>query len=61
MDDMKKTIGPSFLVLGLVFLTIGFVQQEFSLSFESGFFNLGVIFALSGIVASALNRRSHKS
>ena len=60
MNDIKKPIGPSFLALGLVFLAIGFVQQDFSLSFESGFFNLGVMFVLSGTVASALNRRSHK-
>lgn len=60
MDDMKKTIGPSFLALGLVFLAIGFVQQEFLFSFESGFSNLGVILALSGAVASALNRRSRE-
>jgi hypothetical protein len=60
MGNKKRTIGPSFLTLGLVFLAIGFVQKEFSLSFESGFFNLGVIFTLSGIVASALNRKTHK-
>ena len=51
---MKKSIGPGFLTLGLVFLAIGFVQQGYSLSFQSGFFNLGVIFALSGLVAIAL-------
>jgi hypothetical protein len=60
-DEMRRTIGPSFLALGLVFLAIGFVQQGFTLSFESGFFNLGVIFTLSGIVASALSRRSPES
>jgi hypothetical protein len=58
MDDIKKPIGPSFLALGLVFLAIGFVQQDLSLSFESGFFNLGVMFTLSGIVAFALDKRS---
>jgi len=57
MANTKKTIGPGFLALGLVFLTIGFVQQGFSLSFESGFFNLGVIFTLSGAAAIALNRK----
>ena len=61
MGALKRTVGPSFLALGLVFLAIGFVQQNFSLSFESGFFNLGVIFALSGAVASALDRMSRKS
>jgi hypothetical protein len=53
-------IGPSFLALGVVFLAIGFVQQGFSLSFDSGSFNMGVIFTLSGIVAYALDQRSHK-
>ncbi len=38
---MRRTIGPSFLALGLVFLAIGFVQQGFTLSFESGFFSAG--------------------
>ena len=61
MDHIKRTIGPSLLALGLIFLVIGFVQQGFVLSFESGFFNLGVIFSLSGIVASALSQRSRKS
>ena len=58
MNEMKKSIGPGFLSLGLVFLVIGFVQQDFSLSFESGFFNLGIIFVLSGAVATVLDRRS---
>ena len=44
--------------MGLVFLLIGFVQQDFTLSFDSGFFNLGVIFTLSGLAGIALNRRS---
>ena len=61
MADMKKTAGPGLLALGLVFLAIGFVQQGFSLSFESGLFNLGIIFTLSGIVAVALEQRSQKS
>jgi hypothetical protein len=60
-DEMRRTIGTSFLALGLVFLAIGFVQQGLTLSFESGFFNLGVIFTLSGIVASALSLRSPES
>jgi len=60
MVDMKKTAGPGLLALGLVFLAIGFVQQDFSLSFESGFFNLGIIFTLSGIVAIALDRKAEK-
>jgi len=58
MRDMRKAIGPGFLALGLVFLVVGFVQQGCTFSFKSGFFNLGVIFALSGAVTSALGRRS---
>ena len=57
----KKTIGPSMLALGLIFLVIGFVQQGFTLSFESGFFNMGLIFTLSGLVASALNNRGQQT
>ena len=61
MNTLKKSVGSGFLVLGLVFLTIGLVQQNFSLSFESGFFNLGMIFVLSGAAAMALDRMSRKS
>jgi len=57
----KKMIGPSFLALGLVFLAIGLVQQKFALTFESGAFNMGLIFVLSGLVASALDRRSRRN
>ncbi len=57
MNASKRQVGPSFLILGLVFLVIGFVQQRFLLSFKSGLFNLGLIFTLSGAVATALNRR----
>ena len=56
MNELKKKLGSSFVTLGLVFLMIGFVQQGLVLSFESGFFNLGLIFTLSGTVALALNR-----
>jgi len=54
---MKKNVGRSFLGLGLVFLVIGFVQQDMTLSFESGMFNLGLIFTLSGLVAMVLEKR----
>ena len=54
---MKKYVPPSILTIGLVFLIIGFVQQEFTFNFESGFFSLGVIFTLSGLVASALRQK----
>jgi len=56
---MKKNIGRSFLSLGVVFLIIGFVQQDFTLSFKSGSFNLGVIFCLSGIVSSILEKKNN--
>jgi hypothetical protein len=61
MNTTKKLIGPAFLTLGLAFLAIGFVQQGMTFSFESGLFNLGIIFVLSGIVASALERRSSEN
>ena len=48
---MKKKVGRSFLALGIVFLIIGFVQQDMSLSFESGMFNLGLVFTLGGLAA----------
>jgi hypothetical protein len=47
---------PSFLALGIVFLITRFVQQGFTLSFESGFFSLGVIFVLPGLVAYFLQK-----
>ena len=56
---MKKT-GPGFIAIGLVFLIIGFVRQEFSINFESGFFILGLIFTISGLAAYVLSKRSKK-
>jgi len=47
--------------LGLIFLIIGFVLQDFSFSFESGLFNLGLIFTLSGLVATALSQKPDNS
>ena len=58
MENVKKFAPPSILVLGIVFLLIGFVQQGFTLSFDSGMFNLGVIFTLSGLVAYFYKRNS---
>ncbi|MFQ5821340.1 MAG: hypothetical protein ACE5I5_15250 [Candidatus Heimdallarchaeota archaeon] len=58
MQNLKRNVPASFLALGIVFLLIGFVQQDFTFSFNSGFFNLGVIFTLSGLVAAALRRKS---
>jgi hypothetical protein len=58
MDNLKKVAPASFLTLGIVFLIIGFVQQSFTFSFDSGMFNLGVIFTLSGLAASVLRRKS---
>ena len=37
MEKMKQSAPLGFLVLGLIFLVIGLVQQGFTLSFESGF------------------------
>ena len=54
---MKKAIGPSFMAMGLVFLVIGFIQQDMTLSFESGMFNLGLIFTLGGLAQMALDRK----
>ncbi len=58
MENMKKYAPPSILVLGIVFLLIGFVQQDFTFSFDSGMFNLGIIFTLSGLVASATKKKT---
>ncbi len=58
MDNLKKVAPASFLTLGIVFLIIGFVQQNFTFSFSSGMFNLGVIFTLSGLAASVLRRKA---
>ncbi|MCD6116386.1 hypothetical protein J7K93_05185 [bacterium] len=53
----KKDTALLFLSVGVVFLIIGLVQQHFLLTFKSGFFNLGVIFTLSGLVAFALAKK----
>ena len=55
---MNKNIENTFLSIGIIFLIAGFVQQDFSLSFESGLFNLGVIFTLSGIVSVIIKKKS---
>ena len=56
MDKVKQSAPPGFLTLGIIFFIIGFVQQDFTFSFESGFFSLGVIFILSGLVAYFLQK-----
>ena len=58
MKNLERYTPPSLLVIGLVFLLIGFVQQGFTFSFDSGFFSLGVIFTLSGLVTSVLRKKS---
>ena len=58
MENLKKYAPPSILVLGIVFLLIGFVQQDFTFSFDSGMFNMGIIFTLSGLVAYFSKRNS---
>ena len=55
---MKKNVGSAFTTLGCIFVVIGFVLQDFTLSFESGLFNLGLIFALSGVVSTVLEKKS---
>ncbi len=54
---MKKKVGSSFLALGIVFLIIGFIQQEMILFFESGMFHLGLMFTLGGLAAVVLDKR----
>jgi len=58
MKRSKKDIARLFLLVGVVFLIIGLVQQNFLLTFKSGLFNLGVIFTISGLVASAMAKKS---
>jgi|GEM_PF-3072608 len=58
MKRSKKDIARFFLAVGVVFLIIGLVQQQFLLTFKSGLFNLGVIFTISGLVASAMAKKS---
>ena len=58
MDNLRRYAPPSILTIGIIFLLIGFVQQGFTFSFDSGMFSMGVIFTLSGLVASALRRKS---
>ncbi len=61
MKRINQSISSSFLVLGLVFLVIGFVQQGYQISFESGSFNLGFFFMLGGLAAYVLRRNSGDS
>jgi len=57
MNNVKEYAPPSLLTIGIIFLVIGFVQQGLTFSFESGFFTMGVIFTLSGLVALVLSKR----
>lgn len=61
MKRINQSISFSFLALGLVFLVIGFVQQGYQISFESGFFVLGLFFVLGGLAAYVLRRKSGDS
>lgn len=54
---MNKKVG-TFVTIGFVFLLAGLVQQGFAFNFESGMFNLGLIFVVSGLVAMAIERRT---
>jgi hypothetical protein len=54
MKQINQSIPASFLALGLVFLVIGFIQQGYQISFESGFFILGLLFVLGGLAAYVL-------
>ena len=58
MKRSKKDIARLFLLVGVVFLIIGLVQQNFLLTFKSGLFNLGVIFP-SQVLWPLLWLRSH--
>ena len=58
MERINKSLPNSFITLGVVFLIIGFIQQEFSINFESGFFTLGLFFVVGGLAALFLNKRN---
>ena len=57
---MKKNTDKAFLSIGIIFLIVGFVQQDFTISFKSGLFNIGVIFTLSGLAAIALEKKRNQ-
>jgi hypothetical protein len=57
MKNAKLKTAQSFTIIGLIFLAFGFVQQDFALSFESGMFNLGLIFTLGGFAGIAIDKR----
>ena len=60
MKTIAGKVGPGFIKIGAVFLIIGFVQQGYRLTFENGFFSLGLIFLLAGGVSVLLNRDEDK-
>ncbi len=61
MKNAKLKTAQSFTLIGLVFLGFGLVQQGFTLSFESGLFNLGLIFTLGGLAGIAIEKRLQSS
>jgi hypothetical protein len=61
MERINKSVPASFITLGVVFLILGFVQKDFLISFESGFFILGLLFLVGGFAAFILNRRKNES
>ena len=58
MDKISNSAAPGFLTIGIVFLIIGFVQQGFTISFESGFFILGLFFVLGALIGYVLRKRN---
>jgi hypothetical protein len=61
MEWINKSLPTKFITLGAVFLILGFVQQGFSLNFESGFFTLGLLFVLGGLVTFIKNKKSRNA
>ena len=61
MKNATLKAAQSFTTIGLIFLVAGLVQQGFALSFESGMFNLGLIFTLGGLAAIAIDKRLQSS
>ena len=59
METISNSAAPGFLSIGIVFLIIDFVQQGFRISFESGFFTLGLIFVLGGLVGLYLKKNKN--
>jgi hypothetical protein len=58
MESLKRIAPSALLTIGVVLLVIGFVQQGYTLSVESGFFTVGVILTVSGFVAFLVREKS---